>query len=54
MRSDGAGGGLSGPDGARRARETPWGRVWVRPSIVHRYGTVKRSVEPRRVIRIKF
>ena len=28
---------------------TPEGPVWVRISIVHRYGTVERSVEPRRV-----
>ena len=25
---------------------TSWGPVWVRTSIVHQYGTVKRSVEP--------
>ena len=29
---------------------TPWGPVWVRTSIVHQYGTVERSVEPRRVL----
>ena len=28
---------------------TPWGPVGVRTSIVHRYGTVERFVEPRRV-----
>ena len=28
---------------------TPEGPVWVRTSIVHRYGTVERSVEPRGV-----
>ena len=35
--------GLRGPAG------TPEGPVWARISIVHQYGTVKRSVEPRRV-----
>ena len=29
---------------------TPEGTVWVRTSIVHRYGTVERSTEPRRVL----
>ena len=28
---------------------TPWRAQGVRTSIVHRYGTVERSVEPRRV-----
>ena len=28
---------------------TPEGPVWVRTSIVHRYGTVERSVDPPRV-----
>ena len=28
---------------------TPEGPVWVRTSIVHRYGTAERPVEPRRV-----
>ena len=28
---------------------TPEASIWVCPSIVHRYGTVERSVEPRRV-----
>ena len=36
--------GSSGPVGP------PEGPVWVRTSIVHRYGTVERSVEPRRVL----
>ena len=27
----------------------PKGSIWVRISIVHRYGTVERSAEPRRV-----
>ena len=39
--------------GSRRASGgpvgTPEGPVWVRTSIVHRYGTVERSVEPCRV-----
>ena len=29
---------------------TPQGAVWVRTSIVHRYGTVERFVEPHRVL----
>ena len=42
-----------GPVGSRRASRrpmgTPEGPVWVRISIVHRYGTVERSVETCRV-----
>ena len=42
-----------GPVGSRRGPGgpvgTPEGPVWVRTSIVHRYGTVERPVEPRRV-----
>ena len=42
-----------GPVGTRRASGGPAGTPWraqgVRTSIVHRYGTVERSVEPRRV-----
>ena len=40
-----------GPVGSRRGPRgpvaTPEGSVWVRTSIVHRYVTVARSVEPR-------
>ena len=43
-----------GPVGSRRASRRPVrtleGPVWVRTSIVHRYGTVERSVKPCRVL----
>ena len=42
-----------GPVGSRRAPRRPVGTAWraqgVRTSIVHRYGTVERPVEPHRV-----
>ena len=40
---------VGSPQGSRGPVGTPEGPVWVRTSIVHRYGTVKRPVEPCRV-----
>ena len=42
MGSDGATGAPLGPDEAR----LPWGPWGVRILVVHRYGTVERSVRP--------
>ena len=42
-------GSRQGPRGLVGTPEGP-GPVWVRTSIVHQYGAVERSVEPRRIV----